>query len=169
MNDYLATEKEKHPDYQEVFKSISANRPEVFDALNSFFNFAHAFDDLVDGSNWTMEKKHLAWQSLQQFVQCLLLNPFITSNAAGIDSLFANGIARQVDADEMEQRGADPNTVNAVRCADIDVIVHMARLAGGWDAMRKAGKLVRYYDKVDQPNRIIAIGKEWTERQEASV
>jgi hypothetical protein len=152
MTDYLASEKEKHPDYRKIFGAIATSNKDpmqqrlVFDALNSFFNFAHAFDDLVDGSNLPMEKKQLAWQALQQFTQSLLLNPFVTSNAAGIEAILTSGIARQVDADEMEKRGVDAKTLRAVRCADIDVIVHMARLAGGWDAMRNAGKLARYYD-----------------------
>lgn len=173
MTDYMTQPKElaKQPDAKAVFEQIARYRhspveqQQVLDALWSFWNFAHAFDDLIDESGWPIEKKELAWKALQQFTQNLLVNPFIYNNAVSIEALLTSGIERQLAAEDLAKRGETEELLRAVRCADVDFIVHLARLAGGWEAMRAVGSR-RDYDKADNAEPRMTALKEWAQRED---
>ncbi len=162
MSDYMSQphEQAKQPDALATCQMIAkAAGPEreaaVFNALWSFWNFSHVFDDLMDGSQWADEKKALAWRALQEFVSDLLGNPFYKAHAVELRALFTSAIFRQMAGDAMgkgtlEQAKQAP----VVRCADIDILVHFAYLAGGWGLAQKISN-AREYDKEDgYPNNL---------------
>jgi hypothetical protein len=130
-------------------------RDDLFKAAWAFWNFEHVFDDLLDNSNWPPEKKLLALKGLEQFTVALLENPFYVKNADAFKALFVTAIARNIAGDqfaaskEIKERMMAP----AIRCADIDVFLYFAHLAGGWEfaqTMNSKHKL-RIYDKPDAP------------------
>jgi hypothetical protein len=128
-------------------------RDDLFKAAWAFWNFEHVFDDLLDNSGWPAEKKLLALKALEQFTVALLSNPYYVENADAFKALFVTAIARNIAGDQFsgskdsQERAMAP----AIRCADIDVFVYFAHLAGGWEfaqAMNTKHKL-RIYDKPD--------------------
>lgn len=200
---YMTREDElvKQPDALPMFEYIAAQcddeikGADVFNALWSFWNFAHALDDLIDepegkvpeakeivlkvvfdfvgnllitpqdhsyslpmqtifgelleDSGWNAGRKALAREALKDFTGNLLANPFFRDHAHEHKSMFDMIIARTLDADELERtRPHLKPLLPAVRCADVDFIVHCAKLAGGWKLMREIGKL-RDYDVDD--------------------
>jgi len=153
MTDYMATEHEmkKQPDALETFQRIANGDAAVFNALWSFWNMAHVFDDLLDGSGWPEEKKEQAMKALHDFVVDLLLNPFIRQNAAELRGLFVMAMTRALDGDRFEKsRDAFRKSLApAVRCGDIDVIMGIAYLARGWGGLRQFSNL-RDYDPPDE-------------------
>ena len=107
----------------------------------------------MDNSGWAAEKKLLALKGLEQFTVALLENPFYVKNADAFKALFVTAIARNIAGDqfaaskEANERAMAP----AIRCADIDVFLYFAHLAGGWEfaqTMNSKHKL-RIYDKPD--------------------
>ena len=67
MSDYMSQphEQAKQPDALATCQMIAKaagplQEAAVFNALWSFWNFSHVFDDLMDGSQWADEKKALA-------------------------------------------------------------------------------------------------------------
>lgn len=154
QTDYMSTPEEtaKQPRAEAIcwkiakFRNSPVEQQQVFDALWSFWNFAHAFDDLVDGDVKldAPEKKEMAWRALQQFVTNLLINPMVFNNAVALEALFTSAVNRQILADVLEGNGDSKELIRAVRCADLDIIVHFARIAGGRPAMEEVNKLMRY-------------------------
>jgi hypothetical protein len=136
---------------QKIARAAGPGREaQTFNALWSFWNFAQAWDDLIDESNWPKERKDLAWRALQEFTSDLLLNPLYREHAAEFRALFTSAICRAIDGDAMAASG-DPERealAPAVRCGDIDILAHVAYLAGGWELMREIGA-ARDYDKPD--------------------
>ena len=59
MTDYMDTEHErrKQPDAKRLIEEVANGDVAVYNAMWSFWNFAHVFDDLVDGYDWDEEKK----------------------------------------------------------------------------------------------------------------
>lgn len=51
-----------------VFEHLAAGDAELFDAMWSFANFAHAFDDLIDESGWNKEAREAAVSLLHDAV-----------------------------------------------------------------------------------------------------
>lgn len=149
IKDYMDRPEEvvKQPDAKKTFQQIGGQRTEVFRALWSFWNFEHVFDDLVDGSLWDKEKKEQAWKAMCEFVCELLCNPFYKAYASDMRAMFTSATMRQLAGDELEARG-EPEQAAVCRCADIDIMVHIATLANGWDAGVEVSRL-RDYDKVD--------------------
>lgn len=153
MIDYMLRpeEQKKQPDALKEIQAIANGDQAVFNCLWSFWNFAHVFDDLIDGSDWPEDRKEQAWKALHDWTVDLLLNPFVRDNARELRALFVSAIARAIDGDAMaasqdpERRALAP----AVRCGDVDVILHIAYLAGGWEALRKFGPR-RDYDPADK-------------------
>jgi hypothetical protein len=152
MTDYMDNDHEqrKHPTAKKAFEQIADGRPEVFHCLWSFWNFAHVFDDLVDEGTWPMERKEQAMKALHDFVVTLLLNPFVRDHAHELRAVFVQAIARSLDGDRMatDEDAAVRALAPAVRCGDVDVILQIAYLAGGYSALRTWGKL-REYDQPD--------------------
>jgi hypothetical protein len=160
-DDYMSQphEQTKQPEALAVIQKIAAaageeRRPAVFNALWSFWNFAHAWDDLIDGSNWPEKKKELAWRALQEFTSDLLLNPFYRAHGAEIRAMFTSAIFRQIAGDKMGLSDDEQTRkiAPAVRCADIDCLVHFAYLAGGWELAHEISQL-REYDKPDKEGK----------------
>ncbi len=161
--DYMSTpeEKAKWPHTEKIFREIAAWRTDpqeqeqVLRALWAFWNFAHVWDDLIDldcpagmeNGHWKMEKKELMHRALAEFVSNLLTNPFLFHNADSIDALLVSAIGRQIDGDLLKQRGESEELQRAVRCGDVDLVLHLARLAGGWECQRAVAPMVRFYDK----------------------
>lgn len=155
--DYMSQPDEiaKQPDALATCQMIAksggpAQEAAIFNALWSFWNFSHVFDDLIDNSNWTDEKKALAWRALQEFTSDLLLNPFYRAHGAEIRALFTSAIFRQMAGDALAKGSLEQaKQAPVVRCADIDVLVHFAYLVGGWELAQKISN-AREYDKEDQ-------------------
>ena len=199
MKDFYMTrpgELAKQPDAITAFRRIADgatdpdDRPHVFNAIWSFWNWAHALDDLIDegtmadeqkdavlqamsafcwsilanhdrspderilnlirnllkDSGWDQARRDLAWSAFVEFVGNLAANPFYRMHAAEHGAMFDMMLARTLDADHLEK--TRPNLaplLPAIRCGDIDFLVHCAKLAGGWLLMREVGKL-RDYD-----------------------
>ena len=132
-------------------------RDNNFKASWSLWNWGHIFDDLVDGSGWSDEKKMLAVKGMQQFVCELLLNPVYRENAQAFAALFVTAIARNLAGEEFaaSKKVGERNLAPALKCSDIDLFVFFAHLAGGWDfcqQMNSRTKL-RIYDSPDPENR----------------
>lgn len=149
MKDYMEREEEvkKQPDALVMFERFAKDCPSLNMAIRAFWNFAHAWDDLVDNSGWDKEKKQQAWKSLDGFVTDLLLNPLYTQYAGEMRAMFTSGILRQVAGDELEERG-EKSQAACCRCADIDIVTHMIALTKGWDCANEFSKL-RDYDTPD--------------------
>lgn len=149
MTDYMATphEQAKQPDAQPFIQEAANGDVAVYNAMWSFWNFAHVFDDLIDGSNWPADKKEQAFKALHDFVVDLLLNPFVQRNALEMRAMFVSALTRCLDGDRLAEHPDERQRVlaPALRCADIDVLMHMAYLHRGWEVMRSySGK--REYD-----------------------
>lgn len=146
MTDYMQTPEEtaKQPDAYKVFEEIADGDVRVYNFLVSFWNFEHVFDDLLDNSTMPVEKKEMAMKALHDFVVDLLLNPFVRQHASELRALMVSAITRNMDGDSIKQKELSP----AVRCGDVDLIVHVAYLAGGWAKMREISKR-REYDTTD--------------------
>jgi hypothetical protein len=97
-----------------------------------------------------MERKEQAMKALHDFVVTLLLNPFVRDHAHELRAVFVQAIARSLDGDRMatDEDAAVRALAPAVRCGDVDVILQIAYLAGGYSALRTWGKL-REYDQPD--------------------
>lgn len=153
MTDYMDNphEVKKHPTAKAAFEQIADGRPEVFHLLWSFHNFAHVFDDLLDEGNWPAERKEQAMKALHDFVVTLLLNPFVHDHRHELRAVLAQAITRNIEGDAMAQsEDAEVRALApAVRCGDVDVILQIAYLAGGYSALRKWSKL-RAYDRADE-------------------
>lgn len=149
MKDYMERPEEvkKQPDALSTFEILGKQQPALGLALKHFWNFAHAFDDLVDESQWDEERKEQAWKALEGFVTDLLCNPIYTQFANEARILFTTAIHRQLAGDALEQRGEKVQAA-VCRCADIDIMVGLTHLVSGWDAASIISKL-RDYDKPD--------------------
>lgn len=149
MKDYMEREEEvnKQPDALPMFERISKDVPVLGLALKNFWNFAHAWDDLIDESDWEQERKEQAWKALDGFVTDLLKNPIYKQYSAELSMLYTSAVHRQIAGDYLEQRG-EKTEAAVCRCADIDVLVGMVALTKGWDAASEVSKL-RDYDKPD--------------------
>ena len=104
---------------------------------------------IVAAQSAGMEGDHaaLALKALDGFTENLLRNPFYRTHLESHRTIFDMMILRCIAGDEME---ASPEAKRkqlapAVRCADIDFMVNVALLAGGWPLARKLTCL-RDYD-----------------------
>ncbi len=128
-------------------------RDDLFKAAWAFWNYEHVVDDLIDNSGWPPEKKLLALKAIQQFTVALLENPFYVKNADAFKALFVTAIARNIAGDQFaaSKDSKERMMAPAIRCADIDVFLYFAHLAGGWEfaqTMNSKHKL-RIYDQPD--------------------
>ena len=150
MKDYMLSEGEleKHPDAIRTIKEVAKGNPCVENFLLAFWNFSHVFDDLVDNSGWADEKKEQAWKALNDFQRNLLSNPFARQHSEDLRTLFTSAIARQIGGDHIALVEKKKQHAPAVRCADVDIMVHIAGLHTGWDDMIVQSK-ARNIDKED--------------------
>lgn len=189
----------KQPDAVTSFREISSaagnEQENVFHALWSFWNFEHAFDDILDSgifpqderekllhqcadylhsclkspgvpdavlwfkvnyvealnkTGWSRDDRALAIKAFDDFTGNLISNPFYQAHAEQHLAIFEMMIFRVIAGDEMAA-SVDQDRQKlapAVRCGDIDFLVHVAKLAGGWPLARKITSL-RDYDKPD--------------------
>lgn len=157
-------ERLKRPHAEKIFREIAAWRSEpkeqeqVFRALWALWNFAHVWDDLIDrdcpdameNGRWKLEQKELMTKALGELVSNLLTNPFLFTNADSVEALMVSAIARHLDGDILAARGESEEMQRVVRCGDVDLVLHLARLAGGWECMRAVAPMVRFYDGADE-------------------
>lgn len=112
-------------------------------AVNQFIDeYKHA---LVE-SNMNAEAKALAERALYDFCGNLVSNPVYTQHGAAHLAMFHSMIFRCLKGDEMAQ-SLKPHVrelAPAVRCGDIDFIVHVAMLVGGWDVARQISRIMEY-------------------------
>ena len=150
MNDYMSRmeELEKHPHAHKMFKDIAAGNEHVYNFLWAMWNFEHAFDDLIDiGPPKDDQSKELVFKALAKFIDCLLTNPFVKTYADDLRAMMISTMTRCLDGDKAEAKG-DPKAP-AIRCGDVDLVMHVAYLHRGWDYMRSLNAL-RIYDKPDK-------------------
>ena len=145
MTDYMATDLEmkKQPEAFDYISKASAGNPLVFGAMWSFWNFAHAWDDLIDGSDWKQERKEQAWKALHDFTTSLMVNPFVRDNSTSIHGMMVSAITRAIDGDT---KFKDSPLGPAVRCGDIDVLLHLVYLYRGYEGLREYSAM-REYDE----------------------
>lgn len=157
MSDYMETpeELEKHNQIIPAINEASAGSPEVAAAIWSYWNFAHVFDDLIDGSGWDEQKVEQAMKALHDFVTDLMINPFVVQNARSLHGMFIQSMTRNMDGDSMSRsENPEVRTMSSpVRCGDVDVIFHMAYLAGGWPRLRAMAKYRSYDDNNDHKEK----------------
>ena len=148
MSDYMDQphEQQKHPDVMRFIEEVSQGDQAIANAMWSFWCFAHVFDDLVDESKMEGHKKELAFKALHDFVQDLLLNPFVLRHASSLLGMFTMAMTRCLDGDEMEKSlvAEERALAPAVRCGDVDVLMHFAYLARGWMGLRKFSPMRKY-------------------------
>ena len=151
MKDYMESEVEtkKQPDALPWLRQIANGDQAVFGLVWSLWNMAHVWDDLIDESNWSLEKKEQAYKALEMFTSNLLLNPFVHAHNAELRALLTSAIARQIGGDHIATVPAQRQHAPATRCADIDIFVHIAGLHLGWDKMIEFSKQ-REIDKEDK-------------------
>jgi hypothetical protein len=142
MKDYMQEEGEtkKQPDAYASFEKVAKGDVNVYGFLVAFWNFEHVFDDLIDNSGWADNKKEQAWKALNEFQKNLLSNPFVQAYHAEFRTLFTSAIARQIGGDHIALDEKRKQHASATRCADIDILVHVAGLHGGWDDMIAVSK-----------------------------
>lgn len=111
--------------------------------------FMAKFMEAVQQAGFTAEDTQLAVKSVENFAMQLVNNPFFYQHAPAHRAMFDMMIMRCIAGDEMA-RGSEKQRrlAPAVRCADIDFMVHVAMLAGGWELARKLTSL-RDYDEPD--------------------
>lgn len=112
-------------------------------AVNHFIDeYKHA----LNGAGMDDEARALAEQALYDFCGNLVSNPVYTEHGAAHLAMFHSMIFRCLKGDEMA--GSDKPHVRelapAVRCADLDFIVHVAYLIGGWEVARRISRLMEY-------------------------
>ena len=133
-------------------------RDDHFKASFAFWNFSQLFDDLLDNSGWDEQRKLLALRGLQEFVVALLTNPVYRDHAGAFEGLFVTAVARVISGDEFERsRDARERALApAIKCADIDIFVYFANLAGGFDFAREMSSRneLRKYDFGDMKPEI---------------
>ena len=187
----------KHPEAISIFKRIAdatgsgEREREIFLALWSFWNFEHAFDDILDSGKftpaevenllqkaaafvhealmtpeaedakiwfrvsyvtalnrleWKEDDFNLAIKALDEFAGNLANNPAYQRHAeqhlAMFDTIIFNtllGDAMHASGDEFKKALAP-----ALRCRDIDFVVNMAKLVGGWELARKISQSCNY-------------------------
>ena len=148
MMDYMDrhAEQMKHPTVVPFIDAVGGQDQAVKNAMWSFWCFAHAWDDLIDGSDWDSARKEQAFKALHDFVQDLLLNPFVVANARSMQAMLTMALTRCLDGDRMEasEDASERALAPAVRCADVDVLMHMVYLAKGWSGLREWSKLRKY-------------------------
>jgi hypothetical protein len=142
IKDYMQREEEvrKQPDAYKTFEKVAQGNLPVYMFLVAFWNFEHVFDDLMDNSDWDEERKEQAWKALHDFTCSLLLNPFVKQYASELKALFSSAIARQIGGDHIVRDEKRKQHAACTRCADIDILVHIAGLHQGWDAMVEFSK-----------------------------
>ena len=185
-----------------IFEMLAGGDLDVFAAMWAFWNFEHAWDDLLDETGllashreaameslheavcqcltgpalanieaktvlptgfrngwkwlldktgWSKERKILAATARNEFFAVLLSNPFVRRHAPEIRGMLVMCMVRCLDGDEMaasdkpERRLLAP----AVRCGDVDLMLHLVYLARGWAAVRALSGL-RDYDLPDE-------------------
>lgn len=125
-------EVKKHPDVTRFFQDLAKGDTGVMALLRAFWSFSQAFDDLMDESKWDDEKKQQGWKALRDFTNQLLLSRFVNDHRFELKALFESAIVRTITADTVMK---DHPLAPAVRCGDVDILVHIAGLAHGWDKM----------------------------------
>lgn len=174
---------------------LAGGDDDLFGVMWSFANFSHAFDDLIDGSNWepdliegAMARLHdmvvaplrhqstspatvnflqtwhalidancwqlddcrLANKAMSDFFMDLSRNPFARKFNRELETVFVQCMCRCLDGDAM---AASPDAAvrvlaPAVRCGDVDALMHMVYLARGWVGLRAVSGW-RQYDAGD--------------------
>lgn len=136
--DYCATPQElaENPRAPELLVQAASGNDDALRWLWSFWCFSQMFDDLVDRDKPVAHGD--AARELARFVEQVALSPFFRQHAASLTALLVSAINRWLTGDEMarsEQQEAR-TLARAVRCGDLDVVLHVAYLVGGWDHMR---------------------------------
>jgi|14_taG_2_1085336.scaffolds.fasta_scaffold00057_33 hypothetical protein len=148
MIDYCRTDDEvaKNPEAEDWCKIVAAGNVDAYQFAWRLWCFNHMFDDLVDQDK--QPTKEQIFYELVEFVKEISFNPFYNAHKESIFPLLVSLANRTLDGDEMEKSESewDRQVACVVRCGDLDVFLHIAYLAGGWDHMRKL-KNLRTYDK----------------------
>ena len=139
MTDYCEAPDEvlKNPGVKDRITLAANGDPHAADFLWRFWNFSHAFDDLIDQDKPITAEK--AMRELLLFVQMLSFNPFYQRHKDQLYSLLVQIGATVVDCDDWLAASKDTETrriARAIGPGDCELIFHVAFLTGGWDHMR---------------------------------
>jgi len=109
--------------------------------------FLNSLSRMIAAAPWDEERKQLADNACRDFFGDLIVNVFIRRNARQFLAIYQQTIDRWLAGDEMASSSIPfrRQLAPAVRCGDVDFIVFVAKLAGGWSGMRWVSKL-RDYD-----------------------
>lgn len=141
-------EVQKNPKAKEYFLHIANGDADVFRFLWAFWNFEHCYDDLIDRDKQVTQEQ--AVKCLVDFVTMISFNPFYQQYKHTLHPLIIQACTRWLDGDEWA-RSDDPEKrtmARVVRCGDVDIMMQVAYLTGGWEFMREV-RYMRQYDSND--------------------
>lgn len=145
--DYCDTPDEvaKNPEAKYWLQRAANGDEGAFSFLWRFWCFTQCFDDLIDGDKPV--DPQLAMRELVMFVDTLTNNDFYRHNKSALFGLMVQAATRAMDGDEWEKSEDSIKRIasHVLRCGDIDLVMHVAFLTGGWDHMRSL-KDLRTYD-----------------------
>lgn len=148
MRTYIETPQEQaeNPDAMKWLRFVANGDAAAFDFLVTVWNWNHVLDDLVDRDKPVTQET--VARSVLELVRVLSFNEFYQKNSAYLFALITSMVNRWLDGDEWE-RSDDPMKrayAPVVRCGDVDFVLGVAYLTGGWEHLR-ACKEARSYDK----------------------
>lgn len=145
--DYMSQPAEiaSHPHAQRSFETMANGNADALKFLWAFWNWGHAFDDMLDGD---VKSKELTMKAWADFVLQLSFNEFFIANRQSLIGFILHATTRWMDGDEWEKSESEKRRIQSevIRCGDIDLYIHVALLCGGWDHMRKCSREFRSYD-----------------------
>lgn len=144
MPDYCENELDayKLPMVKECIVLAANGDAHAEEFLWRFYNFQHAFDDLLDRDRPVTDE--LAIRELLLFVQTLTFNPFYARHRNQLFSLLVQLGATVVDCDEWLAKNKNPKASKIAGyfgLGDQEIMMHVAFLTGGWDHMRRLKSL----------------------------
>lgn len=101
--------------------------------------FDAGYSEAIATAGFAERQQELATLAFMEFAGNLAANPFYRRHARQHLAMFQSMIFRALAGDEMAS-SLDRRVqalAPAVRCGDVDFIVHVARLVGGWALARK--------------------------------
>lgn len=136
----------ENPQAKELIARVANGNKDAQSFLWDCWNFFQCIDDMVDRDKPV--RQEAAARCLVKFISTITFNPFYINNCVSLHTMVVQAFNRWIDGDEWS---ASDDPVKAtmgrvVRCGDVDLVLHVAYLTGGWDHMR-AMRDARSYDK----------------------
>lgn len=148
MADYCerADQMKATPNVRHCLELVAGGNADAFNFLWSLWNFMQMLDDAIDNDKPVSVEEAAA--STIKFVGELSFNPFYQKCKHMIYPLLGQVAERWASAETMALSSKDNERDMArfVRCGDVDFMLAVAFIIGGWDHMRSV-QAVRGYDE----------------------